>query len=108
SSYLVLIITQGKQGFRRVRLEFLRILQSTFRCISPSGGTIEPAKVDIGVLARKPGPGHRKIGVKLHRPFIKTDGFLCKVEMEGEVPYFKSQAAQICIVSLRIACRFDC
>ena len=50
----ILIITQGEQGFRRVRLQFLRILQSTFRCVAPSGGSsVVAVKVDDSASARE-------------------------------------------------------
>src|SRR5205814_5441038 len=89
----VLIITQGEQRFRRVRLQFLRILQRTLRGIAPSASSsVSPGKVDKRVRARKPRPSHRKIRVKLHRPLIKTGGFpfeIGRIET-GEATCFES------------------
>src|SRR5205814_4569151 len=100
----VLVITQGEQGFSRVRVQFLRILQSTFRCVSSSGAVRHfEIKLEKRVLARKPRPSKRKIGVKLHRPLIKTDGFLCEIMREGGMgTWFRSDAVQIRIVGLWI------
>jgi hypothetical protein len=55
--------------------------------------------------ARKPRPRERKLRVELHCLFIKTDRFRLQILRVG-VARFKSQAAQIRIVSLRIVCRF--
>ena len=85
----------GEQGFRRVRLQFLRILQSTFRCVAPSARrvvVVVAGKVEMRVHARKPRPSDRKIGVKLHRPLIKTDGFLC--EIGGQEEYERLRVLQ--------------
>src|SRR5215475_10763007 len=103
---MVLIVTQGEQGLRRVRLKFLRILQSTFCSLSRSF----VVKVEKGDHARKPRPGDRKRGVKLHGPLIKTDGFSCGLAtLYGRsAACLKSQAAQVCIVSLWIVCWFNC
>ena len=109
-----MIITQGEQGFRRVRLQFPRILQSTFRGIAASGfggfSSVGPAKVKHSVRARKPRPGKRKIGVKLYRPLKKTDGLPSEIAVveRGEEACLKSHATQIRIVSLGIGCCFDC
>src|SRR4029453_10333067 len=71
----ILIITQGEQGFSRVRLQFLRILQRTFGGIPASGSEVVTAAVKKPIRTRKPRPTQRKIGVKLHRTLKKTDGF---------------------------------
>src|SRR4029453_19665628 len=72
----VLIITQCEQGFGRVRLESLRIVQSTFCGIATSGSFVS-SKVKICVHTRKPRPSERKIGVNLPCPLIRIDGCLC-------------------------------
>src|SRR5215475_3815291 len=102
----VLIITQCEQGFGRVRLESLRILQSTFRRIATSGSFVS-TKVKTCVHTRKLCPSERKIGVNLYCPLIRIDGCLC-CSIEEAATCFKSQAAQICIVSLWIVRRFNC
>src|SRR5262249_54250565 len=56
---------------------------------------------------RKPCPSERKIRIKLHCTLIRIDGCLCCSVEEGAT-CFKSQPAQIRIVSLRIVCRFSC
>src|SRR4029453_15024654 len=104
--HLVLIITQCEQGFGRVRLESLRIVQSTFCRIATSGSFVS-TKVKMCVHTRKLRPSERKIGVNLYCPLIRIDGCLCR-SIEEAATGFKSQAAQICIVSLRIVCRFSC
>ena len=59
------------------------------------------------VHTRKLRPSERKIGVNLHCSLIRIDGCLCfSIEEDATVP--KSQAAQICIVSLWIVRRFNC
>src|SRR5262249_55307907 len=98
--------TQGEQGFRRVRLEFLRAVQSTFRRVTPSSRDLGAVEDKRCVLDRKSRPGKRKIGVKLHRLLIKTDGFPQGIERQGTA-CLKSQSAQISIVSLLIVCRFN-
>src|SRR5439155_20290220 len=70
-----LITAQGEQGFSRVRLQFLRILQSLLRCIAHVVAAASVAKVKKRLRTRKPRPGKRKLGVKLHRLRIKTNGF---------------------------------
>src|SRR4029450_11014654 len=102
----VLIITQCEQGFGRVRLESLRTIQSTFRCIATSATAAGP-KVKMCVHTRKPRPSERKIAVNLYCPLIRIDGCLC-CSIEEAATGFKSQAAQISIVSLRVVCRFNC
>src|SRR4029077_4051486 len=84
--------------------------QSTFRCIAPGGSSLgAAAKVEGRVRTGKPRPGKRKIGVKLHRSLIETSGFPYQVGRVGEIAAcFKSQAAQIRIVSLRIVCWINC
>src|SRR4029434_9596300 len=104
--YPVLIITQCEQGFGRVRLESLRIVQSTLCRIATSGSFVS-TKVKMCVHTRKPRPSEAKIGIKLHRPLIRIDGCLC-CSIKEAATCFKSQAAQICIVSLRIVRRFNC
>src|SRR4030095_14996232 len=102
----VLIITQCEQGFGRVRLESLRTIQSTFRCIATSDSGVG-TKVKMCVHTRKPRPSERKIAVNLYCPLIRIDGCLC-CSIEEAATGFKSQAAQIRIVSLRVVCRFNC
>ena len=66
-------------------------------------------KVEKRVRARKPRPSNRKIGVKLHRPLKKTGGFrFGDRSREAGAACFKSQAAQIGVVGLRIVCWFNC
>src|SRR4029450_4345403 len=102
----VLIINQCEQGFGRVRLESLLTIQSPFRCIATSDSGVG-TKVKMCVHTRKPRPSERKIGVNLHCSLIRIDGCLwCRIEEDATVP--KSQAAQICIVSLWIVRRFNC
>src|SRR5262245_56197445 len=84
----VLIITQCEQGFGRVRLESLRIVQSTFCCIATSGSFVS-TKVKICVHTRKLCPSERKIGVNLHRTFVRIDGCLC-CSIEEAATGFKS------------------
>src|SRR4030095_14407431 len=98
SQHPVLIITQCEQGFGRVRLESLRIVQSTFGRIATSGSCVR-TKVKTCVHTRKSRPSECKIGVNLHRPLIRIDGCLCCL-IEEAATGFKSQAAQISIVSL--------
>src|SRR5262249_17359859 len=69
----VLIIPQGEQGFRRVRLEFLRSVQRFFRCIAPKDSTIVTIILQCA-HRRKPRPGERKVGVKLYRLLEKLGG----------------------------------
>src|SRR6476646_10073966 len=103
----VLIITQGQQGFGRVWLEFLRILQSSSRLIATSGGLVCADEVKRRVGTRKSCPGERKIGVELHGSFVRIDGFpLSSVRVRAA--RFKRHAAQIRIVSLRIVCGLNC
>src|SRR5262249_52063544 len=101
----LLIIAQREQGFSRVRLQFLRILESTLRCIAPNRWRTR-ATEKLCVRTRKPCPGKRKTGIKLHRPLKKTDGLLFQIAREegGVVACFKSHATQIRIVSLRVIC----
>src|SRR5262249_61594887 len=87
-------------GFGRVRLEFLRILQRTFSRIASSGSSIGAEEVMSRVRKRKSRPCKRKIGVKLHCSLIKAGS--CR-----KVARFKSQAAQIGIVSFWIVCWFN-
>src|SRR4029453_11080229 len=101
-----LIITEGQQGLRRIRRLFLRVIQSTFRCVASIRINVVAYKVEKGVQARKSRSSERKIGVKLHRLIVKTGGF--QHEIEKGAACFKSQAAQIRIVSLKIVCRFNC
>src|SRR5881409_4060859 len=101
-------MTQGELRFGRVRLEFLRILQRAFSRIAPSVSSVKHAEVKNRMCTRKPRTGKRKLGIKLHRPLVKTHGFqtgigVAKGEMEACI---KRQAAQIRIVSLRIICWF--
>src|SRR5262245_11938392 len=103
----VLIITQCEQGFGRVWLESLRIVQSSFCRIATSGTYVGTSKVKICVHTRKLRPSDRKIGVNLHCPLIRIDGCLC-CSIEEAASGVKSQAAQICIVSLWIVRRFNC
>src|SRR5262249_37683475 len=98
----VLIITQCEQGFGQVRLESLRILQSTFRRIATSGSFVG-TKVKMSVHTRKLRPSERKIGVNLYCPLIRSDGCLC-CSIEEAGTGFKGQAAQICIVSFWVVC----
>src|SRR5262245_7768006 len=103
----VLIITQCEQGFGRVRLESLRIVQSTFRRIATSGSSVSPLKVKTCVHTREPCPRERKVRIKLHCTLIRIDGCLyCSVEEDAT--RFKSHPTQIRIVSLRVVCRFSC
>src|SRR4029450_11044319 len=102
----VLIITQCEQGFGRVRLESLRTIQSTFCRIATSDSGVG-TKVKMGGPTRKPRPSEGKIAVNLHRPLIRIDGCLC-CSIEEAATGFKSQAAQICVVSLWIVRRFNC
>src|SRR5262250_2913982 len=78
----VLIITQCDQGFGRVRLESLRIVQSTFCRIATSGSFVS-TKVKKRVHTRKPRPSDCKIGIKLRGPLIRIDGRLCCSVEEG-------------------------
>src|SRR5262249_53379314 len=72
----ILIITQGQHGFGRSGLQFLRFFQSTFRCVAPSGSSLEGAfKIEMRVHTRNAGPSKCKLGVKLHCPLKKTSGF---------------------------------
>src|SRR5215831_12126293 len=80
TQYLVLVITQGEQGFRGVRLEFLRVLQRFSCCIAASGSSVDGDKVNKRMRTRKSRPCKGKIGVKLHRPFVKIDGFHWSIE----------------------------
>src|SRR5262245_25719861 len=107
---MILITSQGEQGFRCVWRQFLRLLQSTFRCLLPSNSSgVSAIDGDKRVRARKPCPCDRKLGVKLHCPLIKTGGFLFEIGgVEGEVVAFiQREAAQICFVSLGIVCWFN-
>src|SRR5262249_50590900 len=91
-----LIITQSEQGFGRVRLQFLRVLQGSFGRIAASGGFVTAPEVKIRIRTRKPRPSERKNRVKLHRSLIKTDRFSQGI---GFATCFKSQSAQIGVVS---------
>src|SRR5215471_2343968 len=102
----VLIITQCEQGFGRVRLESLRTVQSTFRRIATSVSFVS-TKVKMCVYTRELRPSERKIGVNLYCPLIRIDGCLC-CSIKEAATGFKSQAAQICIVSFWIVRRFNC
>src|SRR5262249_26929748 len=108
---MIFITSQGEQGFRCVRRQFLRLLQGTFRCLLPSNVSwVITRDGDKNFRARKPCPCNRKPGVKLHRPLIKTGGFLFEIDgVEGEVVAFiQREAAQIYFVSLWIVCWFNC
>ena len=61
-------------GSRRVRLQFLRIVQSTFRCVTLSRiKIVDPAgKVEMSVHTREPRPGKRKIGIENAPPARKN------------------------------------
>src|SRR4030095_1579545 len=96
---------KGEQGFRRVRLESLRILQSNL-CRITASRTFVASEVEMRISARKRRPSDRKIGVKLHRAFIKTSGFP-GWGAEGTAACSKSHAAQIGIVSFWIVCWFN-
>src|SRR4029453_16225740 len=95
-----------EQGFRRVRLESLRIVQSTF-CRIATNASFVSTQVKMWVHTRKMCPSERKIGVNLYRPLIRLDGCLC-CSIEEAATGFKSQAPKICIVSFWIVCRFNC
>src|SRR5262249_38628477 len=101
-----------EQAIRCVRRQFLRLLQSTFRCLPPSnsGGVLTKVDRDRSVCPRKPCPCNRKLRVKLHRPFIKSGSFLFEIGGVGAVvvAFIQRQAAQICFVSLWIVCWFNC
>src|SRR5206468_8641563 len=86
------------------------MLQSTFRCIASGRSSLDAAaKVEVRVRTRKPRPSKRKIGVKLHRSLIETRGFPYEIGRVVEIAAcFKSQAAQIRVVSLRVVCWFNC
>src|SRR5262249_57232574 len=71
----ILIVTQKEQGFGRVWLQSLRVLQGFFGRIAASGSYITAIKVKKRVRTRKSRPGKRKIRVKPHRQIIIIDGF---------------------------------
>src|SRR5262249_16901529 len=104
---MIFIITQGEQGFGRVWLKFLRIFQSSFGRIPASGGPVATVKVQKRVRSRKSCPSEREIGIEVYRLLIKIDGFPRGIEGE-DLACFKSQAAKIGIISIRIVCRFNC
>src|SRR4030095_8361225 len=83
------------------------MLQSTFRCIASGRSSLDAAaKVEVRVRTGKPRPGKRKIGVKLHRSLVETSGFSYYVGRVGEVAAcFKSQPAQVSVVSLGVVGR---
>src|SRR4030095_10463302 len=85
------------------------MLQGTFRCIASGRSRLgTAAKIEVRIRTGKPRPGKRKIGVKLHRSLIEASSFSYQIGRVGEVAAcFKSQAAQIRIVSLRIVCWFN-
>src|SRR6266480_7934362 len=84
TQHVILIITQSEQGFGRVRLQFLRIVQSTLRCIALRGSTLEPAgKVEMRVRMRKTRPSKPEIRVKLHRPIEKIGGLPYQIGRVG-------------------------
>src|SRR4029453_18827676 len=87
----VLIITQCEQGFGRVRLESLRIVQSTFCRIATSGSFVS-SQVKTCVHTRKLRPSECEIGVNLHCPLIRIDGCLCS-SIEEAATCFKSESA---------------
>src|SRR5205814_609547 len=101
----VLVVTQGEQSFRRVWLEFLRMFQSIFSWVGARG--VNTLKVDVRLCARKPRPGKGKVWIKLDRALEVFDAFQCQMNRLTNA-CLERQAAQICIVSLRIICRFSC
>src|SRR6266480_4614464 len=109
--HVVTVVTQGEQGFRRVRRQLLRSLAGTFRGLAstrPTGIQV-PGYVEKGVCSRKLRPGNGKIGVKLNRPLIKTGGLQDEIAIPpggAEAADVKSQTTQISIVGLRIVCGF--
>ena len=68
----ILIITQSELRFRRLGLEFLRILQSSPGCIATRCGSVGVAEIKIGVGTRKPRPGERKIPDRAAPPAHKN------------------------------------
>src|SRR5437763_8639695 len=101
----ILIVTKSERGFSRVALRSLRILQGAFRRLASScADRIEWIKAEKRVQARKPRPSHRELRIKLHRQLVKTDRCPNKISRRGPrrdmAAYFKSEAAQVCIVSL--------
>ena len=93
TQYVVLVITQGEQGFRRGRLEFLRVLQRFSCCVAATTSAVKRPDVSERVATRKLRPGERELRVKLHSSLIKIDRFQDRIDRVGT--YEKSQAAQV-------------
>ena len=105
------LITPRRLRFGRVGWSVCATsLQGTFSCIAPGGSGVEDAEVKKRMRTRKSRPSKRKLGIKLHRPLIKTHGFQTGIGVaKGEVEAcFERQAAQICMVGFRIVCRLNC
>src|SRR5258707_3815700 len=81
------------------------MLQRIFGRIGVSGVDTTEAKKPM--CARKPCPGGCKVGVKLHRP-LEVSGSLQQQMVRDVNAPLERYAAQIRVVSLRIACRFSC
>jgi hypothetical protein len=107
AQYPILVEAKCEQSLGRVWLEFLRFLQGSFRGITPNARHFATTEVNQCVCTRKSRPSHGEVGVELQRLFVKADGLLQRLNLIGAA-CFKSNAAQVCLVSLRIACRFSC
>src|SRR5262249_35679017 len=82
------------------------MIQSSFRCIAPSGTHVKETHVERCVRTRKSRPGKRKVWIKLHCPLEKTDGFFGEIAREIAT-CLKSQTTEIGLVSFRIVCWFS-
>src|SRR6266542_2757039 len=75
TKHQVLIITQAKQSLRRVRIQFLRNVQSSFSRITASGGGVVAQEINKRMRTRKLRPSKHKIRVKLDCLLKKSHGF---------------------------------